>query len=288
MLLCDTLCYNTSMPTHDQLTYTGNIADFHVHVFPDDVAPRAIGTLLTAYHVEAITDGTVAGLLAHMAASGVTHSVIQPVATKPSQVRSINDWAASHTARGIVSFGAIHPEGEDPAAEVERLVSLGIPGIKIQGNWQNIFVDDRSMYPIYEAARDRLIILFHSGEELAPFDVMRATPQRIARVKEDFPRLTMVAAHMGGYRMWDEVDEFLLGKDVYLDTSACFPVDLPDERFLRMIRAHGAEKILFATDSPFGDALKDIPRLLSMGLRDDELEMIFWGNARRLLGERLV
>jgi len=262
--------------------------DFHVHVFPDDVAPKAIGALLGAYHVKAITDGTVSGLLAHMRSSGVACSVIQPVATKPSQVRSINDWAASHRVPGIVSFASIHPDSDDPAAEIDRIVSLGLPGIKIQGNWQSVRVDDARMYPIYEAAQGKLIVLFHSGQELAPFDDIKATPSRIARVHRDFPGLAIVAAHMGGYRMWDEVEDCLLGLDVYFDTSACFPADLPDGRFVDLIRRHGAERVLFATDSPFGNALDDMPRLARMGLTDRELEMIFHGNARDLLGDQIA
>lgn len=280
------MCYNMAMLSLERGLHN-KIVDFHVHIFPDDVADRALSALLAAYHVEAVTDGTVSGLLAHMETSGVGWSVAQPVATKPSQVRSINDWAVSHSDPRIISFGAIHPDCEDPAGEVEKLIARGLPGIKIQGNWQNVYVDDPRMYPIYEAAQDRLIVMFHSGEELAPFEEMKATPARIAKVCSDFPNLTIIAAHMGGYRMWDEVEEQLLGKDVYFDTSACFPEALPDGRFLRLIRTHGVERILFATDSPFGDATKDIPRLMQMGLSDDELEMIFWGNARRLLGDRL-
>lgn len=268
--------------------YDGRIIDFHVHVFPDEVAERAIGALLSAYQVNAITDGTLSGLLGHMAKSGVSYSVIQPVATKPSQVRSINDWAASHTDPRVVSFGGIHPDYNYVTGEINRLLSLGFAGIKIQGNWQGVYVDDPKMYPIYEAAQGRLIITFHSGNELAPFEEMKATPQRIAKVHEDFPNLTIIAAHMGGYQMWDDVEEHLLGKKVYFDTSACFPKDLPDERFISLIRRHGADRILFATDSPFGDALADIPRLLSLGLTDSELEMIFWANGKRLLGDRIA
>jgi hypothetical protein len=263
------------------------ICDFHVHAFPDNVAQRAIDALLTTYGVPAVTDGTIAGTLAHMEKAGVDYSVVQPVATKPSQVRSINDWAAALSDARIISFGGIHPDYQDIHGEIDRIVSLGLPGIKIQGNWQEVYVDDRSMYPIYEAAEGRLIVLFHSGDELTPFDIMRATPKRIRKVHDDFAKLTIVAAHMGGYRMWDEVEEYLLGQDVYFDTSACFPADLPDERFVDMIRRHGAERILFATDLPFGDPLDDLPRLMSFGLSDGEMEHILWRNAARLLPGRV-
>ena len=265
----------------------GPVCDFHVHAFPDNVAPRAIEVLLTAYSVPAVTDGTISGTLDHMNNTNVGWSVIQPVATKPGQVRGINDWAASHSDPRIISFGGIHPEYEDVPGEIERIISLGLPGIKIQANWQGVFVDDRSMYPIYEAAEGRLIVLFHAGGELTPFDVIRATPKRIRQVHEDFPNLTIVAAHMGGYKMWDEVEEYLLGQDVYFDTSACFPADLPNERFVDMIMRHEPEKILFATDLPFGDPLDDLPRMLDMGLKSEELDLILWKNAARLLPGRV-
>lgn len=263
------------------------IVDFHVHAFPDAVAPRALEALLTAYQVRAVTDGTISGTLRHMENVGVAYSVIQPVATRPAQVRSINDWAAAHADLRIISFGGIHPDYEDVQGEIDRIVELGLPGIKIQANWQQVAVDDRRMYAIYEAARGRLIVMFHSGEELAPFDEMMATPSRIATVRRDFPDLTMVAAHMGGYLMWDQVEEHLLGKDIYFDTSACFPKDLDDRRFVDLIRRHGAHRVLFATDLPFGDPADDIPRLLSMGLTDDELQLIFTDNARRILPGRI-
>lgn len=260
--------------------------DFHVHAFPDEVAGKAVDALFTAYQVKAVTDGTISSLVALMEETGLDGVVVQPVATKPGQVRSINDWAASHMDPRVISFGGIHPDYPDLAGEVDRIVSLGLPGIKIQANWQGVFVDDMRMYPIYEAAQGRLTVLFHSGAELTPFPELKATPERLARVHEDFPNLTMVAAHMGGYLMWDESEEHLVGKNIYMDTSACFPHELPDERFLRMIRRHGPERILFATDMPLNDPVTEVRRLAQMGLSDEELSMILWGNARRLLGLR--
>lgn len=263
------------------------IVDFHVHAFPDDVAERAIEALLTSYGAEAATNGTISHLLQHMQKTGVDYSVLQPVATKPSQVHSINDWAASHTDPSLISFGGIHPGYNDVAGEIDRIVDLGLPGIKLQGNWQDVYIDSSEMYSIYEAAQGRLIILFHSGAELAPFEEMKATPRQIANIHADFPDLTIVAAHMGGYQMWDEVEKYLIGKNIYLDTSACFPHDLGNERFLRLIHAHGVEKILFATDLPCGDPLNDIPRFQNMGLTDTDLEHIFYKNAKQLLGDRI-
>jgi len=261
--------------------------DFHVHAFPDQLAQRALQTLVETYGVPAITDGTISGLIRHMKGSGVDYSVVQPVATKPSQVRNINEWAAQVADPAIVCFGAIHPDCDSITDEIEHIISLGLPGIKIQSNWQGTYPDDPKMYPIYEAAQGKLIVMFHAGNELAFIEDVKATPQRLANVHRDFPRLTMIAAHMGGYKMWDEAERHLVGKSIYFDTSACFCDDLSNEQLLALIRRHGAERVLFATDSPFGDAKRDIARLLTLGLTDEELELIFWKNAKFLLNEHL-
>lgn len=264
------------------------IVDFHVHAFPDAVAERALASLSQAYQMEPIVDGTISGLTDLMERTGVDYSVIQPVATKPTQVEGINDWAAGISDPRIVAFGAMHPTYPDPAREIDRLVSLGVRGIKIQANWQGVFVDAPEMKPIYEAAQGKLIVLFHSGAELVEFPELKATPKLIANVIREFPKLEVVAAHMGGYLMWDEADEFLVGKRVYLDTSACFPEFLPDDRMLEMIRRHGAENVLFATDLPLNDPITEVTRLTRIGLTDEELEAILSGNARRLLPGKIA
>jgi len=260
------------------------IVDFHAHAFPDEIAPKAMETLYTRYQMTPFTDGTAGGLSRCAEAAGVDLVVIQPVATKASQVRSINDWAAALDCPRVVSFGALHPDLEDVAGEVDRMVSLGLKGVKIHGNWQDTYVNDPRMFPIYEAARGRLICMFHAGDELTPFDPQKATPAMIADVHSQFPDLTIIAAHMGGYLMWTQAEDYLVGKNVYLDTSACWPRVLDDNRMLSMIRRHGADRIVFATDLPMGNPQEDIARLGQLGLTDTELETVLGGNAARMLG----
>ena len=70
------------------------LIDFHTHVFPDALAPRAIASLSAQANETPSTDGTVAGLCASMKAAGVTHSVTLPVITKVSQFDTVNAFAA--------------------------------------------------------------------------------------------------------------------------------------------------------------------------------------------------
>jgi predicted TIM-barrel fold metal-dependent hydrolase len=261
-----------------------HVVDFHTHAFPEKVAARAISALTETYQVEAHGEATVPALLRAMDECGLDVSVIAPVATRPDQVRSINDWAAGLQTERIVCFGALHPGLPDPAAEVERMVQLGIRGVKLQPNFQAFAPDDRRLWPLYQAAQGRLILLFHSGQEIKPLERIHATPESLARVHQEFPGLTMVIAHMGGYQLWEAVREHLVGREVYFDTSYCRDEDLSRDEFLELVRAHGAKKVVFGTDYPWGDPGRDIARLCELGLSEGELEAVAWGNAARLLG----
>ena len=263
------------------------LVDSHTHCFPDRLAPRAIESVSSQYGVQPESDGTLAGTLAAMDQDGVAVSLVLPVASRPEQVRSINDWAASIRSERIVPLGSVHPAVEDPGGEIERIISLGLPGIKLQPTWGGFYPDEAALDPIHQACRGRLIVYFHAGNEIRPISHVYSTPRRIARVLDRFPGLTVVAAHLGGYLMWEEVEECLLGRELYLDMCYCPPEVLPDARMLALIRRHGVERVLFGSDFPFGRPARDLERLQRLGLTQEELELICWRNASRLLGLKL-
>jgi predicted TIM-barrel fold metal-dependent hydrolase len=259
------------------------VIDVHAHVFPDAIAHTAVHSLVSEGGVRAYYDGTVAGLVAAMDRCGVDRSVIVPVATKASQVRTINDWVASLADERLVAFGAMHPEFEDPAAEVERMASLGIRGIKLHSQQQAFLPDEPRMAPIYEAAiAHDMVILFHAGGFVVEH-AHEARPEDFARMLDAYPRLRCILAHMGGYRRWDEVREHLCGRDAYFDT-AYSPRHLPDAEFVSLARDHGIERILFGTDGPWTDAADEIAYIRRMGFSAAEAEAVLGGNATRLLG----
>ena len=262
------------------------VIDSHTHCFPDDLAERAICRLVSGYHVTPSFDGTINGLIAQMDAVGIEASVVVPVATKESQVRPINDWAAGIHHPRVIPFGAVHPDLPDIGGEMARIKGLGLKGVKIHPNWQRFKPEDPKVFPMYEAiAEHGLIAYFHGGDELEQWpEPISSTPLAFSEVHRQFPKMRMVVAHMGGYRMWDEVEEHLIGEDIFFDVSACFPEDLPDERLLPMMRAHGMEKIMWASDSPCGPPLPQLHRILSLPLTDEEKEMVCWRNAVGLLG----
>jgi predicted TIM-barrel fold metal-dependent hydrolase len=261
-----------------------DIIDFHTHTFPDDLAARAIASLMTnSPESRNHTDGTISGLLKSMENSGIKHSVVLPVATKPSQVPVINQNSLRLKCKLITAFGALHPQTPNVEQEIAFLKENNIPGIKFHPEYQNFYVDDKALFPVYEQlSAASLIVVFHAGKDPGPFTCDHALPCSLKRVHKNFPSLRIVAAHMGGWKLWDEVEQHLCGLPVFLDTSAISDY-ISEEQFRRIVNKHGADNILFGTDSPWFDQSREIRWLDSMDLSNSVKSRIFYENGRRLL-----
>jgi predicted TIM-barrel fold metal-dependent hydrolase len=262
------------------------IIDFHAHAFPDDLARRAIDTLIDASDgLRAHTGGTRAALCESMRMAGIDRSVVLPVATKPSQVRGINQRAADERDDRLIAFGALHPKA--PLAEIEReiafLAANGIPGIKLHPEYQDFYLDAPEMRPVFDMLQDAgLMVVCHAGMDPGPFTCDHALPEAFVRLVRDFPRLVMIAAHMGGWRLWDEAAKIIAGKPLLLDTAAVSDWLAP-EQFIAIVNRHGAENVLFGTDSPWYDQKAVRSWIESLALSDRVKSLILGENARALL-----
>jgi hypothetical protein len=259
------------------------IVDVHTHVFPDPLAPGAIAALEAAGDLTARYDGTVAGLVAEMDRAGIDISVTQPVATKSEQVASINTWVAGVASDRIVPFGAMHPDLDDPGAEIERMASLGLRGFKLHPEHQAFDPHEERMDAIYAAAvKHDMIVFFHAGADVI-HPTVRGTPDSFSTVLDEWPDLTFVLAHLGGFRQWRGVAEVIAGRGVWLDTAYTLG-HLPDDEFVDLVRSHGVERVLFGSDGPWTDAGAEVAHLRQLGFSADELEALLGGNAAELLG----
>ncbi len=262
------------------------IIDFHTHIFPDKIAARSIEALSKVSGIKAATDGTLNGLLASMDKSGVDLSVIMPVVTKPSQFETVNTFAKSvneQYAGRLMSFGGIHPDSENYKAELNRIKELGLPGIKLHPDYQGVMIDDVRYMRIIEYANELgLIILVHAGIDIGLPEPVHCPPDKARKVLDAIKPQKLVLAHMGGWKQWDAVYEYLAGENVYLDTAFTFDyIDL--DSFLNIWEVHDREKILFATDSPWSDATIDMEVLKVLIQRAQDIENILGNNAKKLL-----
>ncbi len=257
--------------------------DFHTHIFPDKIAGKTLEFLSSRCKTIPFTDGTADGLKQSAEESGMDISVALPVVTNPAQFKSINRFAAQFLEGRILSFGGIHPESADYKAELRELKNIGFKGIKLHPAYQEtMFNDIRYKRIVSYASELGLIITVHGGYDPGYPDCIYCTPQMAAEVIDEVCPEKMVAAHMGGFKCWDDVERFLVGKQVYLDTAVVFGV-INDMQFVRIAREHGVDKILFATDSPWSGQAESVAYLKSLPLSEDEKQKILDENARKLL-----
>ncbi len=256
--------------------------DFHAHAFPDKIAEKAALNLETYYDMPLVANGHFNVLLEKARASNIDKMVILSTATKAAQVENVNNYISSlmnEYGDLLIGFGTIHPEYSDYKNELKRVKELGLRGIKLHADFQNFYLDAPEMLPIYEEIiKLDLPILFHMGDK--NFD--RTSPKRLAWLLDKYPEMTAIGAHLGGVFMWDESIEYLVGKNLYFDTSSTLHA-LEKEKFMYIVRKHGADKILFGTDYPLSDYELEFERFKGLDLTDEEKEKIFYKNAYRLL-----
>ncbi len=262
------------------------VIDFHTHTFPDKIAAQTIKFLSEKGNVKPYREGTLDSLKASMKKSGVDISVVLPVATAPKQVASINKLSAAENGRdGVFFAGAIHPDCENVEEILDFVKSSGLFGIKIHPDYQGVYFDDeRYIHIMREAAKRDLITVTHAGVDVGYPEDVHCTPQMVLNVLDRLSGLIenkLVLAHMGGCDLPDEVLEKLVGKPVYFDTS--FVIDHYPEKCEEIIRKHGFDKILFATDSPWSGQKKFINIINGYGFSKEETEKIFHINAEKLL-----
>lgn len=260
-----------------------NIIDFHTHAFPDDLAERAMTALQDSCDVKAVLDGTIASLITSMDASGIAASVIASIATRPKQFDPIMQWSKQIASDRIIPFISVHPDDPEAVPRIRAIKDAGFKGIKLHPYYQGFVLDDERMFPIYEAliAND-LILLSHTGFDIAfPHDRI-CDPEKIARVMRMFPQLKLVTSHLGAWYDWDEVEKHILGKPIYMELSFSLQV-LTSEQSRHMLEAHPQEYLLFGTDSPWTSQPDTLQLLQALNLSQERLDAILARNAARLL-----
>lgn len=258
------------------------IIDFHNHIYPEAIAQKASKSISDFYELEGGgMDGRVETLLERGTQAGIDHYVVLPVGLKPNHVRHINEFIVGQVAQHpqFTGFGTVHAAMENLCEEVEFICASGLRGIKMHPDTQLFNIDDERLFPMYEMAQGRLMIMPHMGDQR--YDYSR--PERLRRVMELFPRLEVVGTHFGGYSMYDVAYENLYDKDCVFDVSSTL-MFLEKEDAVKLIRKYGPDRLVYGTDYPLWDPVTEMERFMSLGLTDDEIERICWKTPARVLG----
>lgn len=257
------------------------IVDAHTHVWPDAIAERAIGAPSEDLHP--IGDGKVAGLIEALHVAGVQHAVCLGIANTPRHLDATNRFAGS-LQDPLIGLGSIHP-GLDVGTNLDSLRSNGLRGAKINPPFQGYALDDPVLWEILDAMQGEYVLVTHVGMGGAPGTEATCTPQLVRDLARRFPRLDIVAAHLGGYLLEQGEREPVVGEHLYIDTSWPPSIAHLDPGAVRaVIERHGPERVLFGSDWPMGDPAEAIDAVRRLGLDDETEQGVLGANAARLFG----
>lgn len=259
------------------------IIDFHTHIFPDQIAAKAVPLLAREGKVKAHLTGTGTDLIASMDRAGIEQSVVCSIATKPSQFQTILAWSRQIRSARIIPFPSIHPDSVTCLEEVTAIKQAGFAGIKMHPYYQNFSLDEERLAPLFERiSQEGLLLIMHTGFDIAFPRLRRADPARILGVTKQFPALKLITTHLGAWEQWSEVKALLTGKPIYMDLS--FALDSLDRTTARhLLLNHPPDFLLFGSDSPWADQPETIAKVKALGLGKKLEEQIFFKNAQRLL-----
>lgn len=259
------------------------VIDAHAHIYPDKIAKRAVESISKFYDMNEMREGgTVSRLLQMGEEYGIDKFLVHSVATTPEQVDAITDYIASVIAADpdhFIGFTSSHPESNNIEKEIERAVSLGIRGVKLHPDFQKFEIDAPKAFQIYEVIEGRLPVLIHTGDHRTQF----SKPERLLKVIERFPRLTVIAAHFGGWSEWDSAVDALAGTGVYVDTSSS-QYWLSPEKVREYLDRYGEDYCIFGSDYPMWNVKDELDMLDKLFRTDAEREKVLHGNIEKVVG----
>ena len=226
-------------------------------------------------------DGTVELLRQRGAMAGISRYAVLPVSNAPDRVRSINNFILEQTRNyeDFIGFGTVHAAMNDIEQEAAWIMDNGLKGIKMHPDSQRFPIDDPRLYPVYDAVQGKIPVMLHMGDPRYNY----SHPVRLRHVMKTFPQLQVIAAHFGGYQMFDIAKEQLHDMNCVFDISSAMMFMEPGEAE-RYINIYGAERMAYGTDYPLWDPVTEVQRFQQLKLTDRQFEQIAHKTAERFLG----
>ena len=269
------------------------LIDFHTHPYrPADLNPATrafVQSVSAAVRVHGDRLADVAFCAQLLRADGVAHAVMLPEHCLQTSGNVRTETVLDLCARAgdfFVPFASVHPLlDEEPAELLAGYIARGARGLKLYPSYQFFYPNDKRVYALYELCQSAGIpVLLHIGSSVIPGTRLKyCDPLHLDDVAVDFPKLNIVMAH-GGRGFWYDACAFLAAhfSNVYIDVAGLVPHRLLDH-FPTLERM--ADKVVFGSDWPAmpKSVAHNAAAIARLGLSDDALEKIFYGNAARLL-----
>ena len=170
------------------------IADIHAHIFPDKLAEKASHSIGDFYGVSIEREANMHCLTAEDRLAGVTRCVVSNSATSAKQVFNANTFLAEAVRghAGYLAFGTIYPGMDGYEEELDRMLELGLRGIKIHPDFQKLAIDDE-ISPRMDLEKDPAMIsgIMFSNNHVKSMDTTREP--EVLLPKEEDPRVKQIS-----------------------------------------------------------------------------------------------
>ena len=179
----------------------------------------------------------------------------------------------------LIGAAWVNPMDPDAVEVIHDAVeNHGFKAIKLHPLCQAYLPNDECVFPIAEVAEKLGIpLMIHTGHP--PFSL----PWSVGQLAELYPNVKIVMIHMGhgnGMYVQSAIDMAKKYPNLYLETSG-----MPMHTKIReAYRTVGADRVMWGLDAPFHHPTVEIQRTIVSGLDDEELEDVFYNNAKKLLG----
>ena len=291
------------------------IIDFHTHLLFEDYLTSDLESyfkarniwdsqlsILTSEHLLKIMDEN------NIASSVILSLVLSPEMKNPEIVR-INKYVSEQVNKNkdrLLGFFTLNPFFGDESMHIleSSIKDLGLSGLKIHPSFQEIYPNDKILYPFYKKMQDyRLPVLFHSGSiGIIPFKDSFSNPSHIDEVASDFPQLIIIIGHSGKI-LYDETAMLLRKhKNVYADIStnigrSSLFSEHPMAWLLYKFKSYAGcmDRVIFGSDYPFymqdetlncfNKAVKLLNEKYSNFITGEDVEKILFKNALNLLNK---
>jgi predicted TIM-barrel fold metal-dependent hydrolase len=204
-------------------------------------------------------------LIAEMDAAAISKTIVLPIdygiglGEPDITIEELNhkyrDMAEKHTGR-LIWFAGIDPRRENAVDLLKQLIGEGAKGLKLQQAC-GFYPTDKATYRLMQIMSDHdLPVIFHCSHMIPPFKSKYCEPRYIDELSIDFPKLKIIAGHLGtamAYREWIPI--LKTRNNVFGDISLWQEAANRDfDKFCLSVRDlldHvGHEKVLFGSDTP--------------------------------------
>ncbi len=282
------------------MKYNGRIIDFHTHIQPAAVIldrTPYVGTepdFSLLYSDPATKLSGPEDNLVMMDKYGISSSVILGFAWRNEHTLQLHNDAIIEAVKKYPGrfhgLCCVYPFSAYTASEAVRCLAAGAAGIGEIGLYDRDLDREyiEAMAPVMKVCRDfDRPVMMHVNEPVGHIYDGKA-PMSIKGIYEfvrEYPDNRIVLAHWGGGLFFfnslkKEVGDVL--KNVWYD-SAASPYLFKPSVWKLAAETVGIEKILFGTDFPLLTAKRFFEELETCGFSNEELEMILFRNALKLL-----